>query len=312
MAFGGVYKTGTITVSADATAVTGAGTLWAVAQIEAGDILFAAGSVGVINSVTDDTNLVLESAWGGGALSAAAYVILKTSWTRYDPALVQSKVRLLLATLQAQTIVYSVTGAAPDAGLGEDGQYALKANGTPWKLWLKVAGEWIEQSQPAGVAWKGAWSSATAYVASDIVSNAGKTYIALQPSTNKPPTSEPTYWDEFVVNGDVYDVGGFSPDKPGSGENILSWLMNRTVTFPAGLTASRAKCGTAATATAIFSIQKNGVEFGTITIAAGGTVGVIASASDAIFAAGDVLDVIGPSPRDATLADMHVTLFGYR
>jgi len=264
MAFGGVYKTGTITVSAAATTVAGTGTLWSVAQIEAGDLLFANGSVGVINAVTDDTNLVLESAWDGGALTAVAYVILKTSWTRYDPALVQSKVRLLLATLQAPTVMYGVTGAAPDASLGEDGQYAAKLNSAPWKIWLRVAGEWVQQTAP------------------------------------------------FAVGGDVYDVGGFSPDRPGSGENILSWLFNRPVTFAAGLADSRAKCGTAATATAVFSIQKNGVEFGTVTIAASGTTGTFASAAGAIFAAGDILDVVGPSPRDATLADMHVTLFGYR
>lgn len=266
MAFGGVYKSGTISVTANAMAVSGAGTLWSVAQIEAGDILFANGAVGVINSVTDDTNLVLESAWSGGALLTSAYVILKTSWTRYDPALVQSKVRLLLATLQTPTVMYGIsgTGAVPDPGLGEDGQYAAKLDTAPWKIWLRVAGEWVQQAAP------------------------------------------------FAVGGDVYDIGGFSPDRPGSGENILSWLFNRPVTFAAGLADSRAKCGTASTATAVFSIQKNGVEFGTIAIAASGTTGTFASASGASFTAGDILDVVGPSPRDATLADMHVTLFGYR
>ena len=67
-----------------------------------------------------------------------------------------------------------------------------------------------------------------------------------------------------LAAGDIYDVVGFSPDQPGSGENILSMLMVRPVTFPIGLTGSRAKAGTAATSSAVFSVQKNGSQFGTI------------------------------------------------
>jgi hypothetical protein len=115
-----------------------------------------------------------------------------------------------------------------------------------------------------------------------------------------------------AAGGLVYDVGGFSPDRPGSNENVLSWLFCRTVTFPVNLTGSKAKAGTAATSSAVFSIQKNGVQIGTITVAAGQTVGTFSLASETTFGAPDVLDIIGPSPRDATLANMHITLSGLR
>lgn len=266
MAFGGVYNTGTVTIAANATAFTGTGTLWQVAQLEPGDLFFSAGTFNIVASVVDDTTGTFELPWTGGAITAGAYRILKMSWLRYDPATTQAKVRTLLDGLQTPTVMYGVSGvgAVPDPDLGEDGQFAFKGDSAPWKVWLRVAGEWVQQTAP------------------------------------------------FAVGGDVYDVGGFSPDKPGSGENILSWLMPRTVTFAAGLADSIAKCGTAPTADAVFSINKNGTPFGTITIIAGQTAGTFASVSGAMFARGDVLDVVGPSPRDFTLADMRVTLFGFR
>ena len=56
MALGGTYSTGTISVAADGTVVTGAGTLWS-SVAEQGDWLFANGNIGIIASVDDDTQL---------------------------------------------------------------------------------------------------------------------------------------------------------------------------------------------------------------------------------------------------------------
>jgi len=84
------------------------------------------------------------------------------------------------------------------------------------------------------------------------------------------------------------------------------------VTFRAGLTDSAAGAEVAATASAVFSITKNGTQFATLTFGAASAVGVYACAADTFFAANDVLRIIAPNPRDATLSGVAACLVGYR
>lgn len=67
------YTSGTISVAANGTAVTGVGTGWAAAGFQEGDLLFANGYSGVVLSVGSNTALTLAQPWRGGALSGAAY-----------------------------------------------------------------------------------------------------------------------------------------------------------------------------------------------------------------------------------------------
>jgi hypothetical protein len=55
--------------------------------------------------------------------------------------LTQAKVRALLDALASTSFLF-VSGAAPDPGLGSDGQYALKVNDGSFLLWKKVSGVW--------------------------------------------------------------------------------------------------------------------------------------------------------------------------
>lgn len=96
----------------------------------------------------------------------------------------------------------------------------------------------------------------------------------------------------------------------GDGETFFGVIMARAASFPAGLTGSQAKAGAAATAETVIALKKNGTQFGTVTFAAAGTSGAFAAASETTFAAGDVLTAVGPSPADATLADLRITLTG--
>jgi hypothetical protein len=61
----------------------------------------------------------------------------------------------------------------------------------------------------------------------------------------------------------------------------------------------------------VFSIEKNGVAFGTMTFAASGTTATFAAASQADFVAGDVLMVVCPADLNS-LADLGVALAGFR
>ena len=51
----------------------------------------------------------------------------------------------------------------------------------------------------AGVTWKGAWSSATAYVANDVVYYNGIAYLSILAGTNKTPNTETSYWDPYTA-----------------------------------------------------------------------------------------------------------------
>ena len=102
----------------------------------------------------------------------------------------------------------------------------------------------------------------------------------------------------------------FVAGKPTAGEEVARLAVSDAFTLPAGLTGSRGSAGVAATASAVFSLKKNGTEFGTATFAAAGTTATFAAASATSFAAGDVLTIVAPATADSTLADIALTLDG--
>jgi glycerophosphoryl diester phosphodiesterase len=73
MALQSDYSSGTITIAANATAVTGSGTAWLSAGFREGDVLYANGYSGIVQSVNSNTSLTLAQPWRGGALTASAY-----------------------------------------------------------------------------------------------------------------------------------------------------------------------------------------------------------------------------------------------
>lgn len=109
-----------------------------------------------------------------------------------------------------------------------------------------------------------------------------------------------------------FDVGSSFAGVPEASEIILEFIFTRAVTFPSGLTGSQGSAGTAATAEAIFDIIKDETSVGSMTFAASGTVPTFAMTTATVFAAGEVLQIIGPSTADATLADIVFTLAGAR
>ena len=86
---------------------------------------------------------------------------------------------------------------------------------------------------------------------------------------------------------------------------------SRAVTFPAGLVRSTFTATANATGTTVFSVQKNDVQFGTITVAAGGTSAVfVAASATSCNGTTDILSVVGPASADATLANIGIVLTG--
>ncbi len=307
---GGTYVTGTISIDNADSVVVGSGTLWSVVA-EVGDWLYADGSFALISEVTDDTHLALELPWAGADLSGSAYVLVKMSWLRYEPALTQQKIRALLAFLDATGTFYFVEGSEPDVGLGDDGQWALKVNSGAWKIWYKTGGVWVLQGSPVGFVWKSLWVVGTTYQLNDVVHRSGKAYISLVASnTGHDPVSSPTQWDLFTVGGSQYDLVIWDNGKSVSDEVIFRMTMVTPVQFPTNFASSRGDAETAPTADAVYNIKKNGVTFGTVVFPAGIAIPVFYCTATT-FAAGDKLTVHAPNPADATLADVSLTLIAY-
>jgi hypothetical protein len=82
-----------------------------------------------------------------------------------------------------------------------------------------------------------------------------------------------------------------------------------TVTFPAGLTHWKASVGVNPTIQAVYSFRKNGVEFGTLTVAIDGTL-TWAAATATTIGNNEVFSIV--EPTDATLADVNITAKGTR
>lgn len=195
------YTTGTVSVAALGTVVTGASLFFSNLR-QYDFISIDKLPVVPILSVTDDLHLVIPE-WQGGAKTAVPYVAYKTSPLRFvgaDSAVEMSKT---FTYLNDKGVFYAVVGIAPDPSIGNDGDYALKTNTGAWKLWLRVAGTWIIQSQPVGVTYRGVWNSGTAYVANDRVSYSGVSYISNAATTNHRPDLYPADWDVSGMQGDV-------------------------------------------------------------------------------------------------------------
>jgi len=116
-----------------------------------------------------------------------------------------------------------------------------------------------------------------------------------------------------VVSVNSYDVGCSKAGKPSASELLLRLPMVRSVEFADDFAGSEAASGTAAAATSVFTIKKNGASVGTFTFAPAGSTATFATSGGAVsLTAGDVLSVIAPGSQDASLADFGFVLRGIK
>jgi hypothetical protein len=307
-----IYSTGTVSVDA-AGAVTVSGGLWSGGNVVEGDqIAVDGGAALLISGVTDATHGQIVG-WTGGIVSGKPYVVYKTSSRRFDDVQIADDLQKQVAALNTEGYYVFVpsTLAEPDPSIGDDGQYARQPSSG--KEWYKEGGVWTYQGIYGNYSASDApWDAGTTYANNVLVPRGGKIWRSKQPNNlGHVPELSPDWWEVFLAGGDRYDLASFDTDRPASGETIVK-LFPLGITFPAGLSDSQAGADAAATADAVFSIRKNDVEFATLTFAAGSAAGVFACAADASFVEGDVLKIVAPNPRDATLSGIAATLVGYR
>ena len=169
------------------------------------------------------------------------------------------------------------------------------------------------------------WTAATSTLAATNIAGSGAALTALNASnlsTGTVPTARlgsgtPSATTVLKGNGawttmyePKYDLALSITGKPAANAYVLNFCVVNAFSLPAGLTGSVAKSNSAATASATFTIYKNGFTAGTIVFAAGSSTGAFTFSSAQSFAAGDFIQIIAPSTQDSTLANIGFTLKG--
>lgn len=108
----------------------------------------------------------------------------------------------------------------------------------------------------------------------------------------------------------IYDLSFFAAGLPGTNETLFSLVASRDFSIEVSAPGSLARLNIAPSGSSqVFYLQKNGVQFGTITFADGNTSGVFTAAGVTTFTSGDLFSIktdgtVNPAVRDfiATIA----------
>jgi len=170
---------------------------------------------------------------------------------------------------------YIVGASATGAWAGQDNNIAVRVSGT-WEFYTPGDGwrSWVEDELQLYVKLPAGWATLS--------------------------TSQP------------YDIHTTLNGRPESSMTLARVVFARTTTFAQDLTESQAKSEIAATGAASFPLTKNGASIGSVDWGAAATTATFTFASQVVFAAGDVLELVAPTVADVTLADLAITLVGYR
>jgi hypothetical protein len=114
-----------------------------------------------------------------------------------------------------------------------------------------------------------------------------------------------------LVSG-LYDLGTYIEGTMTASEVVYRFVAPRGFSIPIGAAPSQGLAGIAATASSVFTLKRNGTSFGTMTIAAAGTVATFSVTTAVTFVVGDVLEVDAPSSADTTLANVSITICATR
>jgi hypothetical protein len=229
------YSTGTASVAADGTTVTGTTVLWlTTGNAKPGDLFQSGHFCALITDVTDETHLTIMP-WPGSTLSGAPYAIWKVSQQRIVGATSAMMVDKLVTSLNTSGffVFVDISATTPDPSLGDDGQYAFQP--TTGKTWVKSAGVWSYLGIYKAFQLRGAWSGATAYTVNDVVTLSGSSYACVLSHTNQTPPNT-TYWQLLASKG---DPGGTGPQGAGYGGTSTTSLAigtgSKAFTTQAGL-----------------------------------------------------------------------------
>jgi hypothetical protein len=116
------------------------------------------------------------------------------------------------------------------------------------------------------------------------------------------------------ASGVPLDLATFNPGTLSASQLMLQFAAVRSTTFPAGLAGSQGYAKTPPAAQTDVDIQVNGISKGTVRFNTGSPVGTVTFifANAVTLVPGDILTLIAPLSPDGALADVSITLVGYR
>ncbi len=161
-------------------------------------------------------------------------------------------------------------------------------------------------------------TTATFTLAADVTTNAGDVIQIVGPAIPDQTLANINFalTGSALVGSGLFDVITFYPNTPVQSAICMQAITPQPVTFPIGLTNSYAVASTPATATATFTINwvsgSTVTAVGTAVFGAGGTSAVFTFTSAVVTAAGDIIQIVGPTTPDATLANVSFALVGSR
>lgn len=138
--------------------------------------------------------------------------------------------------------------------------------------------------------------------------------MTIATSTTALITALNAYGDDIKAHFDnqPYDMIAGYPGIPAAGAILARIPVARGIVLPINLTGSRANAEVAATAQTILIIKRNSTQIGTITFAAGQTIGTFSFTTEVTLVPGDILYVYNAASSDATLADISMAIVGSR
>lgn len=222
----------------------------------------------------DGVNVDVVASGSGGAGTIIGGVLQKS--TSYSTGLSDGGAIIVFNSASAVTL--TLTAPVP---------------GATWFIFVKNIGTGVLTINPSGLTIDNRSGSLT-------VSQGDAAMIASDGSNYKTANARPL------------SLGIFMPGTGTNGQVLLYLIMDRACVFPATAPNSYATAAGAATGSTTYTLKKNGVSFATIVFSASGTTGAFTQASDAVFAPGDLFEVDGPATADASLANMGITLQGFR
>ena len=143
--------------------------------------------------------------------------------------------------------------------------------------------------------------------ASNLTLHQGDAAIIFNTTSGSPATAA---W--YTGAARPISIAVFNSGIGSNGQVLLYIKLDRACVFPASAPNSFGVASIAATGSTTFTLKKNGTSFATVVFSSSGTTGSWTQAADATFAAGDILEIDGPATADATLANIGITLQGYR
>src|SRR5258706_5300734 len=116
------YSTGTVSVTAGGTVITGIGTIWSGVNAKAGDRIYigAIADPVEIKDITDTTHLTLWAPWAGATQTGVTYTIVQDYPARVVVVAAAQDVGTMLNALKTQGFYFFVDPAStvPDPSYG--------------------------------------------------------------------------------------------------------------------------------------------------------------------------------------------------